>query len=768
MAAPHSALARPAVSSRASLITSRNFWSVAGIFVLGALSSQVLGFLLRRLCSSLSDVSHEVGHLVFRVFGWLRSLAEDVTRRKLTDVPRPQSSLPAATDVPASTAAAVPAKESSPTATSISARLSIAGTEKAVDRAPDSPRLAALRQVAYFKAVPNECLELLARHLQPVSFAVGETVVREGEYGDCAYFIVGKCQDGSALATTPGIGVSIKDRVIRILRAGDFFGELSLLTGSLRTATCVVIPNADDTHFAESGADAVSAETGPAVLAAYRLERTPFLTAVSLFPALRDALDAARIRRVAEGAWSLAERRSDPVLSARIEEAIAAEVARSRASLAPPRFPWRLGERLGSGASGVVHAAIRTDTGEPMAVKIIALPAAMVSTGRSPPNRSSAAMVAVQQESALMQRMRHPNVIRGFGCCVVRSSLSTGFAVADLVRGGNDEQRTHLTLPASARRSTDGVPPTQPSTVRTAGGSSRTTVAHVSRVAGEPQVELEKGSPSPGAEGLCVFMELLPLGSLDSLLRRCGPLSEFAMRPYVLQLFAGLAYLHREGVLHRDVKPANLLLSQTGEVKVADFGISRLGLDCATHSLMGTPRYLAPEAVSGRYSIFSDVWAAGCCLLEMATGLPPWEERGFESVTQALFAIGTTRTPPEVPEAAEDASGPVKPVGGDVLGDTLDAARVTPELRRLLLRLFALDPSARGDCESVVQEEAWFALPVNRLPREASPGAVHRWRAKSHVETSVSASTYQASGVFDSTETAFATRGLSPIARDGE
>ena len=91
------------------------------------------------------------------------------------------------------------------------------------------------------------------------------------------------------------------------------------------------------------------------------------------------------------------------------------------------------------------------------------------------------------------------------------------------------------------------------------------------------------------------------------------------------QLLAALEAAHASGLVHRDVKPENVLLTATGEVKVADFGIARMAEGAATSSdMVGTASYAAPEqirgeAVDGR----ADLYAAGCVLYELLCGAPP-------------------------------------------------------------------------------------------------------------------------------------------------
>ncbi|CUG92028.1 protein kinase, putative [Bodo saltans] len=123
-----------------------------------------------------------------------------------------------------------------------------------------------------------------------------------------------------------------------------------------------------------------------------------------------------------------------------------------------------------------------------------------------------------------------------------------------------------------------------------------------------------------------IFMEWVPSGSVQSVLQETKRgLRETIVRRYVREALQGLAYLHSRGIVHRDVKPGNMLLSSDGSVKLTDFGTSRKLENAAesvqTGTVVGTVPYLAPECVRGTYSAASDVWAIGCTALHMITGL---------------------------------------------------------------------------------------------------------------------------------------------------
>jgi len=125
-------------------------------------------------------------------------------------------------------------------------------------------------------------------------------------------------------------------------------------------------------------------------------------------------------------------------------------------------------------------------------------------------------------------------------------------------------------------------------------------------------------------------MELVRGRTVGEELRRLGPLPAARAEHMVRQAAAGLAAAHVEGIVHRDIKPDNLLLTSDGFVKVADFGIVRF-VDDATTTLtsaghiVGTSQFLSPERVLGQPAKpASDVYALGCVLYQLLTGRPPF------------------------------------------------------------------------------------------------------------------------------------------------
>lgn len=123
---------------------------------------------------------------------------------------------------------------------------------------------------------------------------------------------------------------------------------------------------------------------------------------------------------------------------------------------------------------------------------------------------------------------------------------------------------------------------------------------------------------------LWILMEFCKLGSVRDLIEMCDnkPLTEEQIVIVTRSAIKGLTYLHAKGIIHRDIKAANILLDETAQVKIADFGVSEvLG---KSKDLMGTPYWMAPEVCAGEsYGPKCDVWSLGITVIEMAETLPP-------------------------------------------------------------------------------------------------------------------------------------------------
>ncbi|KAL8535965.1 hypothetical protein ACS0TY_011567 [Phlomoides rotata] len=174
-------------------------------------------------------------------------------------------------------------------------------------------------------------------------------------------------------------------------------------------------------------------------------------------------------------------------------------------------------------------------------------------------------------------------------------------------------------------------------------------------------------------EKCSLFFEYMGGGSLADVVQKFGgSLNEKLTRLYTRGILLGLKYLHRQGIVHCDIKCRNILLGTSGAVKLADFGCAKRLIDDDERRLLrswkgigGTPLWMAPEVVRNEGLDFSaDIWSLGCTIIEMATGGPAW--RGDASSPMAmLLRIATGDEVPEFP-------GHFSPEGRDFLSKCLE------------------------------------------------------------------------------------------------
>lgn len=149
-----------------------------------------------------------------------------------------------------------------------------------------------------------------------------------------------------------------------------------------------------------------------------------------------------------------------------------------------------------------------------------------------------------------------------------------------------------------------------------------------------------------------LVMEYVRGVTLSGLVQRDGALTPEEAAPLIRQAADALAAAHASGIVHRDVKPSNILVTEDGQVKLSDFGIARAEADAAltqTGLVTGSPAYLAPEVASGELATTaSDVWSLGATLFHALAGRPPYEVG--ENLMGALYRI-VHEEPPRLPEA---------------------------------------------------------------------------------------------------------------------
>jgi serine/threonine protein kinase len=169
-----------------------------------------------------------------------------------------------------------------------------------------------------------------------------------------------------------------------------------------------------------------------------------------------------------------------------------------------------------------------------------------------------------------------------------------------------------------------------------------------------------------------MVMEYLPGGDVFSLLRNLNCFSEEMARYYIAELVIALEYLHAQGVVHRDLKPDNMLITRNGHIKLTDFGLSAMGLLEKQEEFkaflpageeadedgkaVGSPEYLAPEVMLGTGSNHMvDWWAVGVMLYEFLVGITPFYSDNIEDIFQNILAAEINWPEPPDPELSDDA-----------------------------------------------------------------------------------------------------------------
>jgi eukaryotic-like serine/threonine-protein kinase len=193
-----------------------------------------------------------------------------------------------------------------------------------------------------------------------------------------------------------------------------------------------------------------------------------------------------------------------------------------------------------------------------------------------------------------------------------------------------------------------------------------------------------------------IAMEYVPGRSLKALVREQGPLDPVVAIDIVTQILQAARFAHARGVIHRDLKPHNVILDEEGRARVTDFGIAQAGASdmTLTGSIMGTAQYLSPEQAQGHaVSAASDLYAVGVILYELLTGVVP-----FDGDTAVAIAFKQVSAQPSAPSTVNPATAAV--------------------LDEVVLRALAKDPAARyADAEEFI---AALQAVRGRLPATAA------------------------------------------------
>ncbi|KNE72780.1 STE/STE20 protein kinase [Allomyces macrogynus ATCC 38327] len=326
-----------------------------------------------------------------------------------------------------------------------------------------------------------------------------------------------------------------------------------------------------------------------------------------------------------------------------------------------PAELFKVEEKLGQGAFGSVYRAVLKETGFVLAVKEIAL--------GSGQREAASQLAMIENEINVLRQCSHSNLVQYFGCCRRDHCL---WILTDYCGGGSMSDvlillAEHPDL-ASAAVAANMASHTMAGTDTHAAMTTRTIVP--GRFPGDATLMLDSRSSSVCASGL----------------------TESEVTAVTAGALLGLVFLHGKGIIHRDLKSANILLSLAGDARIADFGVSEQLTTgaAARNTVVGTPFWMAPEVVLGTtYATPADIWSLAITVIELVDGVPPLHT---EHPMRALFRIPHL-PPPTTRHAA-----------GSAIADFIAVAAVKDPAKRAtaaqlvmhdLVAPYILDPARR-------------------------------------------------------------------------
>ncbi len=199
-----------------------------------------------------------------------------------------------------------------------------------------------------------------------------------------------------------------------------------------------------------------------------------------------------------------------------------------------------------------------------------------------------------------------------------------------------------------------------------------------------------------------IVMEYVAGETLEHIIHREGPLDLNRALDFTCQICNAVDHAHSAGILHRDLRPGNMLVSDTGLLKVSDFGTSRF-LEIAAHgtTVIGSPPYMAPEQFHGRAMFASDVYSVGVTMYQMLTGALPYD----------------TPTPADLDRLMR---------GELVVSPRLRNARIPSAISEIVLKALAADMTTRYQSAAGLLEDVLAAREASPKPARARRRAASR------------------------------------------
>ena len=220
-------------------------------------------------------------------------------------------------------------------------------------------------------------------------------------------------------------------------------------------------------------------------------------------------------------------------------------------------------------------------------------------------------------------------------------------------------------------------------------------------------------------------MEYCPGGDFGKWLRRRKIISEADAKFYLGQVAKGLFFMHERGLLHRDLKPQNFLMTEWGKsrccLKIGDFGFAKhlSGAADLAATVCGSPLYMAPEILMWeRYDAKADLWSIGVILYEMLWGRPPFRAENHIELARKFTQKPQVKFPAFIQiieKARNDTSACPQ--------STVIPIEISPDCKNLLVRLLVVDPQERISFEDFFSHPFFNETPMHNLPFSTNKSA---------------------------------------------